>query len=167
MKKACCKVAPIPGETKVWQYITMTKRIFLIDCPGIVYDTNETETDKVLKSVVRAEKIPVPEQYIQTILDRVQNKHITDQFGINHWADHEDFLCQLAMKSGKLLKGGEPDINCVSKTVILMWQQGKLPWYVKPPKTDRDAPLKTIDSIIEMAGMEDAPRNVDVDRLIE
>ncbi len=37
-KKACCKVAPIPGETKVWQYITLTKRIYLIDCPGIAYD---------------------------------------------------------------------------------------------------------------------------------
>ena len=29
-----CNVAPIPGETKVWQYITLMKRIFLIDCPG-------------------------------------------------------------------------------------------------------------------------------------
>jgi len=41
-KKACCKVAPIPGETKVWQYITLTKRIYLIDCPGIAYDQGET-----------------------------------------------------------------------------------------------------------------------------
>lgn len=96
MKKDCCRVAPIPGETKVWQYITMTKRIFLIDCPGIVYDTNESETDKVLKGVVRAEKLPAPEQYIQAILDKVQTKHITDIFGVNHWADSEDFLQQVA-----------------------------------------------------------------------
>jgi nuclear GTP-binding protein len=27
-----CNVAPIPGETKVWQYVTLTKRVFLIDC---------------------------------------------------------------------------------------------------------------------------------------
>lgn len=64
MKKACCRVAPIPGETKVWQYITLTKRIYLIDCPGIVYDAGETETDKVLKGVVRCEKIPDPESFI-------------------------------------------------------------------------------------------------------
>lgn len=64
MGKACCKAAPIPGETKHWQYITMTKRIYLIDCPGIVYDVNETETDKVLKSVVRAERLPAPEIFI-------------------------------------------------------------------------------------------------------
>ena len=27
-----CNVAPIPGETKVWQYVTLMKRVFLIDC---------------------------------------------------------------------------------------------------------------------------------------
>lgn len=49
-----CKVAPIPGETKVWQYITLMKRIFLIDCPGVVYhSTRDSETDVVLKGVVR------------------------------------------------------------------------------------------------------------------
>lgn len=47
-----CKVAPIPGETKVWQYITLTKRIFLIDCPGVVYQNSDSETDIVLKGVV-------------------------------------------------------------------------------------------------------------------
>ena len=64
MKKACCKVAPIPGETKTWQYITLTKRIYLVDCPGIVHDEHQTETEKVLKSVVRAEKLPDPTIYI-------------------------------------------------------------------------------------------------------
>ena len=31
----------MPGETKVWQYITLMKRIFLIDCPGVVYNKAE------------------------------------------------------------------------------------------------------------------------------
>lgn len=47
-----CKVAPIPGETKVWQYITLTKKIYLIDCPGVVYQNSDSETDVVLKGVV-------------------------------------------------------------------------------------------------------------------
>lgn len=64
MGKACTKVAPIPGETKCWQYITLTKRIYLIDCPGIVYDHNESQEDKVLKGVVRAERLPDPDAYI-------------------------------------------------------------------------------------------------------
>ncbi len=32
--KKVCNVAPIAGETKVWQYITLMKKIYLIDCPG-------------------------------------------------------------------------------------------------------------------------------------
>jgi nuclear GTP-binding protein len=60
VKKKSCKVAPIPGETKVWQYITLMKRIFLIDCPGVVYPTGESETELVLKGVVRSEKLSEP-----------------------------------------------------------------------------------------------------------
>ena len=98
MKKACCKVAPIPGETKVWQYITLTKRIYLIDCPGIVYDQGESTTDKVLKGVVRVERIPDPDSFIQPILDRVSKKTIADIFGVVHWTDTEDFIKQVAEK---------------------------------------------------------------------
>lgn len=114
-KKSVCKVAPIPGETKCWQYITLTKRIYLIDCPGIVYDSGETETDKVLKGVVRAERIPDPENYIQAIIDRTERKHLVDCFGINEWTDHEDFIEQVAKNTGKLIRGGEADYNNVCK----------------------------------------------------
>ena len=81
-RKTVCKVAPIPGDTKVWQYISLTKRIYLIDCPGIVYDHGESETDKVLKSVVRAERIPDPEIYIDAILKKTERKHIYDVYGV-------------------------------------------------------------------------------------
>uniref|UniRef100_A0ABI8AKF7 Nucleolar GTP-binding protein 2 n=1 Tax=Felis catus TaxID=9685 RepID=A0ABI8AKF7_FELCA len=49
--KKVCSVAPIAGETKVWQYITLMRRIFLIDCPGVVYPSEDSETDIVLKGV--------------------------------------------------------------------------------------------------------------------
>ncbi len=40
-----------PGETKVWQYITLMRRIYLIDCPGIVpVSAHDSETGTVLKA---------------------------------------------------------------------------------------------------------------------
>jgi nuclear GTP-binding protein len=36
--KVVCKSAPVPGETKIWQYVSLTKRMYIIDCPGIVYE---------------------------------------------------------------------------------------------------------------------------------
>ena len=51
-----CKVAPIPGETKVWQYITLMKQIYLVDCPGTVQPSGNSEVEAVLKGVVRIEQ---------------------------------------------------------------------------------------------------------------
>ena len=105
-KKKVCKVAPIAGETKVWQYITLMKRIYLIDCPGIVYPHGDTETDIVLKGVIRVENVPTPEDHIDEVLKRVQKEYIQRTYAISDWNDHEDFLEKLAMKTGKLLKVG-------------------------------------------------------------
>lgn len=57
--KKVCKVAPIPGETKIWQYVAMTKKISLIDCPGVVPPEDHTETQTVLRGVVRIENLKV------------------------------------------------------------------------------------------------------------
>lgn len=131
--KKVCNVAPIAGETKVWQYITLMKRIFLIDCPGVVYPSAETDTEKVLKGVVRVELVTSPEDYVETVLQRVRKDYIKKTYKIMEWSSSKDFLEQLAKKSGKLLKGGDPDITVTSRMVLNDWQRGKLPFYVAPP----------------------------------
>ena len=99
-----------------------------------MYDQGESQTDKVLKAVVRAEKIPDPEVYIDAILKKTERKHIYDVYGINEWIDGEDFINQVAVRTGKLLKGGEADINNVSKSIIMDWQRGNIPYFELPPK---------------------------------
>ncbi|KAG5312770.1 NOG2 protein, partial [Acromyrmex insinuator] len=130
--KKVCKVAPIAGETKVWQYITLMRRIYLIDCPGVVYPSMETDTEKVLKGVVRVELVQNPEDYIVSVLERVKPEYIRKTYKINVWIDHVDFLEKLARRSGKLLKKGEPDIAIAARMVLNDWQRGKLPFYVAP-----------------------------------
>ena len=88
----------------------------------------------MLKGVVRAERIPDPENYIQAIIDRTERKHLVDCFGINDWTDHEDFIEQVAKNTGKLIKGGEADYNNVCKQIITDWQRGRIPFYTKPPE---------------------------------
>ena len=135
-KQKCCKAAPIPGETKVWQYIALTKRIYLIDCPGVVYEEGQSEMDRVLKNVVRAEKIEEPMIFVQGILDRVHPEIMKKIYKINSWTDTEDFVKQCANKYGKLVKGGDPDYKATAKIILLDWQRGKIPYYVEPPKED-------------------------------
>ncbi|NXV21453.1 NOG2 protein, partial [Cepphus grylle] len=134
--KKVCNVAPIAGETKVWQYITLMRRIFLIDCPGVVYPSGDTETDIVLKGVVQVEKIKSPEDHITAVLERAKPEYIRKTYKIDNWKDTEDFLEKLACRTGKLLKGGEPDLQTVSKMVLNDWQRGRIPFFVKPPNAE-------------------------------
>ncbi|GAA6099262.1 nucleolar GTP-binding protein 2 isoform X1 [Tachysurus ichikawai] len=136
--KKVCNVAPIAGETKVWQYITLMRRIFLIDCPGVVYPSEDSESDIVLKGVVQVEKIRNPEDHIGAVLERAKPEYIQKTYHIPSWSSAEDFLEKLAFRTGKLLKGGEPDMSTVSKMVLNDWQRGRIPFFVKPPGSETD-----------------------------
>ncbi|KAI1894856.1 hypothetical protein AGOR_G00120060 [Albula goreensis] len=136
--KKVCNVAPIAGETKVWQYITLMRRIFLIDCPGVVYPSDDSETDIVLKGVVQVEKIKNPEEHIGAVLERAKAEYIRKTYRVPSWSSAEDFLEKLAFRTGKLLKGGEPDLPTVSKMVLNDWQRGRIPFFVKPPVTENE-----------------------------
>lgn len=136
--KKVCNVAPLAGETKVWQYITLMRRIFLIDCPGVVYPSEDSESDIVLKGVVQVEKIKNPEEHIGAVLERAKPEYIQKTYRIPTWNSAEDFLEKLAFRTGKLLKGGEPDLSTVSKMVLNDWQRGRIPFFVKPPGPEGD-----------------------------
>jgi nuclear GTP-binding protein len=139
-KKVVCKTAPVPGETKVWQYITMTRRIYLIDCPGVVPpNPNDSDADILLRGVVRVEIVKNPSQYVAAMLERCQTKHLERTYGIKDWENEEDFLELLARKSGRLLKGGEADIDSVARTVLTDFLRGKVPWFVPPPSLGHEA----------------------------
>mmetsp|Transcript_22713 Transcript_22713/g.90978 ORF Transcript_22713/g.90978 Transcript_22713/m.90978 type:complete len:544 (-) Transcript_22713:163-1794(-) len=146
-------VAPIPGETKVWQYITLFKNVFLVDCPGIVHESHaNSEIDSVLKGVVRVESLkdtsPI---FVPAVLKRVEHKYITATYGIRDWSDPDDFLTKMAKKTGKLLPKGEPNHDATARKVLHDFIRGRLPWFVTPPdpreaeSEERDAAEATVD----------------------
>ncbi|KAL1872998.1 GTPase required for pre-60S ribosomal subunit nuclear export and maturation [Diaporthe australafricana] len=138
--KKVATVAPIPGETKVWQYVTLMKRIYLIDCPGIVpQNHHDAPTELLLRGVVRVEKVEHPEQYIPAVLKRVKKHHMAKTYDLSDWNDdHILFLELLARKGGRLLKGGEPDVDGVAKMVLNDFMRGRIPWFVPPPVAGDD-----------------------------
>merc|ERR1712012_557398 len=144
ISKKSCKVAPIPGETKIWQYITLFKNIYLIDCPGVVVDTaGDTEIDSVLKGVVRPERLENPEDFIDPILAKVQRKYISALYhipkeGKGTWECSTHLSEIVARNAGRLLKGGEPCLRSAAITIIMDYQRGKLPHFVKPPELKKD-----------------------------
>jgi len=139
LKKKVCTVAPIPGETKVWQYVSLMKRIYLIDCPGVVPpSTHDTPTDLVLRGVARVEKVENPEQYIPALLKKVKHHHMERTYELTGWTNASEFLELLARKGGRLLRGGEPDLDGVAKMVLNDFMRGKIPWFTPAPVVEGD-----------------------------
>lgn len=160
-----CNVAPVPGETKVsshchfskavivlkcpqvWQYITLTKRIYLIDCPGIVpTSAKDSQTSTVLKGVVRVEALATPSEHIPALMERVKPIYLSRTYGVplpdpddptQCW-EPEAFLDKLARMKGRLLKGGEPDLEAVAKILLSDWTRGRIPFFVSPPERSEE-----------------------------
>ena len=181
-KKKVCKTAPIPGETKVWQYITLMKRIYLIDCPGIVPPSKtDSPEDILLRGVVRVENVENPAQYVPAVLVKCKRHHIERTYDVKGWtatsssssmessdgvgednvvggpsSDRKKteeairFLEALARKGGRLLKGGEADLDGVAKMVLNDFLRGKVPWFVPPPFEDGEG--EAVESRDEVIG---------------
>lgn len=106
-QKAVCPVAPIPGATKVWQYISLMKRIYLIDCPGVVPVQNQKEgiacssaisytsdTEKVIRGAIRVENLSCPEDHIPVILRIVNHEHISNNYKVSIGdLENNEFFC--------------------------------------------------------------------------
>jgi len=96
----------------------------------------DADEELVLKGVVRAEKLDAPEIFIPAILSRVRPEHVRATYGISAWSDAGDFLARVAAKQGRMLKGGEPDLETVAINVVNDWQRGKLPYFTPPPESE-------------------------------
>jgi nuclear GTP-binding protein len=165
ISKKSCKVAPIPGETKIWQYITLFRNVSLIDCPGVVVDTaGDTETDSVLKGVVRSERLECPEDYVPAICDAVKRQHIAAMYGLpkegnDSWTTPEELLEKIALKCGRLRKGGEPCLRSSAIMLINDYQRGRLPHYVAPPELKEDG--KKVQDTAVIQGVKLEQQNLD------
>ena len=90
--------------------------------PPSIEDSPE---DILLRGVVRVEKLENPAQYIDAVLQRTQPRHIERTYEVRGTGNATEFLEVLARKGGRLLKGGEADVDGVAKMVLNDFLRGK------------------------------------------
>ncbi|KAM0869367.1 hypothetical protein ACQ4PT_040737 [Festuca glaucescens] len=105
------------------------------------------------KHLVRVTNLDDASEHIGEVLRRVKKENLQRAYKIQHWANDNDFLVQLSKMSGKLLKGGEPDLATAAKMVLHDWQRGKIPFFVPPPQQKEDGPSEIAESV-EKSGEE-------------
>lgn len=99
---------------------------------------NDTPEDILLRGVVRIENVEYPSHYIAALMGKVKRHHLERTYELRGWDDYMSFLEMLARKGGRLLKGGEPDVEGVAKIVVHDFLRGKIPWFTPCP-TSGDA----------------------------
>lgn len=129
------------------------KRIYLIDCPGVVPPSNnDSPEDILLRGVVRVENVENPEQYIAAVLKRTKPQHIQRTYDIGDFETATEFLELLARKGGRLLKGGDADVDGAAKMVLNDFVRGKIPWFTPPPVVEGQEGEKGIEGRKGMLG---------------
>lgn len=130
-------VAHLLESTPNAQVVTIDKRVKLMDCPGIVFArarSAEEEADVMLRNCVRVEKMEDPQAPVEAMLRRVPAEQLQGHFGIARFADVSEFLTLVALKRGKLGKGGAADADGAARAVLQDWNAGLIAYHSKPPK---------------------------------
>jgi nuclear GTP-binding protein len=127
-----CQVGNTPGVTTSRQEISLDRHLKLLDCPGIVF-SQARGVESVLRNCVKVEWLEDPITPVEAILQRCGLDRVCALYNVRAVANVNQFLVELARQRGRLGKGGVPHREAVARQVIQDWNQGKIPYYTRPP----------------------------------
>uniref|UniRef100_A0A915N253 Guanine nucleotide-binding protein-like 3 homolog n=1 Tax=Meloidogyne javanica TaxID=6303 RepID=A0A915N253_MELJA len=138
-RKRSCQAGATPGLTRQMQEIQLDKHICLIDSPGVVLESKKNGesfdlAELALKNAVRVETLSDPCTPVKAVLRRCSVKMLMLHYNIPEFDDCDSFLALLAKRSGRMKKGGRPDLNAAAKQVLNDWNSGKLHYFTEPPE---------------------------------
>ncbi|KAG6810954.1 hypothetical protein H0H92_009657 [Tricholoma furcatifolium] len=135
-----CAVAAQAGHTKELQSVQLERGMRILDSPGVVFDDDDfddgkgrSKTSVLLRNVIKVEDVEDPIAVVEEILGRTPAATIQKIYGLPEWTSPLEFLTMLAMTSGRLLKGGTPDLNSAARHVLQDWNHQKIPYFSEPP----------------------------------
>jgi len=126
-----------PGFTRDIQEVRLDSHIKLIDSPGVLLNENDNSVGLVLKNAVRVDQVD-GQIAVNSVLERCDSNVLMQVYQIAEFSNTEEFLFLVAKKSGKLKKGGVPDLEQAARLVLQDWNGGKIPFYMQPPKQEND-----------------------------
>ena len=130
--KRAVGTAPVPGYTKGKQLIRLSKRIWLLDSPGVVPIDDFDEL--VIKGGFPADKIDEPVKPALKLISRIletRKEAITEKFGIKDFESEEEILRKIGEKRGLIKSGGEVDLEETARWFLREWQTGRFTLFGK------------------------------------
>ncbi|KAI9438934.1 P-loop containing nucleoside triphosphate hydrolase protein [Lactarius indigo] len=154
-----CAVAGQAGHTKELQSIQLERGLRIVDSPGVIFDDDEgiqgqNESSVLLRNVVKPEDVDDPISVgtflpflslpselhsntsppkVEEILVRTQVEKLMKIYNLPSFNTALEFLTMLALSTGRLLRGGTPDILAAARQVLVDWNHHKIPFFSEPP----------------------------------
>jgi len=119
--KRSAPTSPVAGFTKGEQWIRISPRILLIDSPGVIV-SKESRDELVLKDALRVENLKDPVSTALLLFEK--HPWIPRSLGLEK--SGEEALEEFATKTGKLKKGGEPNVEEAARMILRRWQRGEI-----------------------------------------
>ncbi|GAW07120.1 Guanine nucleotide-binding 3 like protein [Lentinula edodes] len=147
-----CAVAAQPGHTKELQSVQLERGMRIVDSPGVVFDEDDEDFkgqkkgSVLLRNVVKVEDVDDPIAVVEEILIRTEKETMRKIYSLPDYNATLEFLTMLALSSGRLLKGGTPDITSAARQVITDWNHQKIPYCSVPPTIHPSSIPSTIPS---------------------
>jgi small GTP-binding protein len=122
--KESAKVSNISGYTKHKQQVRISKKLVLIDTPGVIPYLEKDTYKHALIGTINVAKIKSPDLMVISIMEN--NPGLVEKlYGVKPNEDKDLVLEAIAKKKGVLLKGGVANIQRVSQMILLDIQKGK------------------------------------------
>ncbi|CAO1423330.1 unnamed protein product [Diamesa serratosioi] len=155
-RRKACQVGANPGITKTMQEVDIDSNIKILDSPGIIFQRPKNESPDeffALKNAQHINTVQDPFPLASDILKRATVLYFCKLYDITEYRSPEEFLAKKAIKMGKLIRGGVPDVRSAARSLIHDWNIGKIKYCTHPPE-DNDKEIHISASIVKS----DAPQ---------
>ncbi|XP_051531551.1 guanine nucleotide-binding protein-like 3 [Myxocyprinus asiaticus] len=129
-----CNVGVQRGLTRCMQEVHISKRVKMIDSPGIVAAPCNPGDVMALRSLQVEEKEESPLEAVRTLLKQCNQQHIMLQYNVPDYRNSLEFLTTFAKKRGFLQKGGVPNTELAATTFLNEWTGAKLSYHSRVPE---------------------------------
>lgn len=118
-------VSPKAGFTKHKQTIRASGKIIFLDTPGVIPFKEQDKVKHAIISSTDFTKVKEPDMVVMEMMKEYPGV-IEKYYGVDVSDDLESVIENIAMKTGKLKKQRQPDIERCSRDIIKDWQRGKI-----------------------------------------
>lgn len=115
--------SPVSGHTKGVQHVRISRRILLIDTPGVI--TVQDTTTRLKAAAVDPDKIRDIEEAAARLIEGLDGT-IERHYGVERRADAYETVAEIALTLGMLKKGGTPDVDRAGRRIVRDWQRGAI-----------------------------------------